>query len=1191
MPRTFLKVFGAALLPALLLGGCVPPANTLPTADFRVDVREGLPPLVVRFTDQSVPYQAPLVAWRWDFGDGYTSTEANPQHTYVQPGDYSVRLTVTSSDGENSLFREDFIRVNSSSQFSALGPEGGAVANFGVRFSVAAGVLDQEVAFGFKRDGVAFAPTAEEPISLLSAPVRVQHNNATTAFFASELGNTLQPAELTLFFESLAAGTGPIDSDHVFILAQDTATQKTVPIPGIIDGNTITAKVAGLPKSAIYSVGFRPGAISEPVDVSFDKVPTNFTWQDEWRLVYSDTQADQLTAVRLGSILQPDSFNRRGFGPVNKDITIEGVRSSLRSLNRAYAESGLRRPLLVDGDGRYQVLFYNMFPTYATAFDSAAGLEAFDSTFGYLVVDPLQLLAISTRNATLASTSLDNINFRQIFTAKSALAQGIMAASLAGYEYPSKTTTVDGEGVVDFLDGLRDAAVLYAGQALDAQQVARSFGPNEMLLLDKPLLFPYLSGTPGYASAGQDFFTYVRNRYGDPAEPLDFLAAVVPPKLGILEMTRLQLELQGEDLSKLPFEAGLLILARAVDESLRGTFGVSLAEAYAAFAQDISVEQSQQAMLRPSDDALPPMTFKPEAYSVDGLIEETFIAPSDTIALTTSGHPELAGIPPVTSRAIVLNVSPLTTDVYLSFNADDWTEDADGNSVSVAAYVPGEAPMYLMPGESELVLSGFQQPADGCLDQLVVIASNVNLEGPNSIEMTATAVSGLDIPETSVLDAYIAACQDDFSYTYDAFETVPGTGSRLYQLTLRSGAWRGEEDVTGGVWQHTLAIVEPSSVIGQTALLFITGGDTGDIPTSELAILAQFAEDTNSVIAILGAVPNQPLFFDGESSGRSEDAIIAYSYDEYLTGFENSAPDKTWPVLLPMTRAAVHAMDAVQDFFASGSISRNISSFVVSGASKRGWTTWLTAAADDRVVGIIPIVIDVLNMDRQMAHHLRSYGFYAPALQDYVNEDVFDRLDTAAGQSLLNIVDPLTYLDRLNMPKFIANSTGDQFFLPDSSQFYLSQLPGENRLYYAPNTDHGLISGTLLRLDQDTVNSIEAWYLSFLRGTPRPTFNFQYVGSNQIIVNTNPKPNKVLLWQATNPTARDFRLESFGPNWQSTELTSQTNTFAANVPTPADGWTAFFVQAFYDGPDPALDVPFGFSTPVRVIPDLYPDER
>ena len=68
-----------------------------------------------------------------------------------------------------------------------------------------------------------------------------------------------------------------------------------------------------------------------------------------------------------------------------------------------------------------------------------------------------------------------------------------------------------------------------------------------------------------------------------------------------------------------------------------------------------------------------------------------------------------------------------------------------------------------------------------------------------------------------------------------------------------------------------------------------------------------------------------------------------------------------------MTRAAMRAMDAVIDFVGSPvGGNANIDSFMVSGGSKRGWTTWLAAATDTRVTFAVPIVADLLNM--QLVH-------------------------------------------------------------------------------------------------------------------------------------------------------------------------------------------------------------------------------
>ena len=56
---------------------------------------------------------------------------------------------------------------------------------------------------------------------------------------------------------------------------------------------------------------------------------------------------------------------------------------------------------------------------------------------------------------------------------------------------------------------------------------------------------------------------------------------------------------------------------------------------------------------------------------------------------------------------------------------------------------------------------------------------------------------------------------------------------------------------------------------------------------------------------------------------------------------------------------------------------------MVAGGSKRGWTTWTTAAADKRVVAIMPMVIDMLNSVKSFEHHYQAYGFYSEAVKDY----------------------------------------------------------------------------------------------------------------------------------------------------------------------------------------------------------------
>jgi PhoPQ-activated pathogenicity-related protein len=105
----------------------------------------------------------------------------------------------------------------------------------------------------------------------------------------------------------------------------------------------------------------------------------------------------------------------------------------------------------------------------------------------------------------------------------------------------------------------------------------------------------------------------------------------------------------------------------------------------------------------------------------------------------------------------------------------------------------------------------------------------------------------------------------------------------------------------------------------------------------------------------------------------------------------------------------------------------SIESFTVSGASKRGWTTWLTAAVDKRVMAIAPMVIDVLNMRAQMEHQRATWGEVSEEIRDYAALNLPERLKTQRGQELLAMVDPFSYRQQLTRPKLILLSTNDRY--------------------------------------------------------------------------------------------------------------------------------------------------------------------
>jgi PhoPQ-activated pathogenicity-related protein len=425
------------------------------------------------------------------------------------------------------------------------------------------------------------------------------------------------------------------------------------------------------------------------------------------------------------------------------------------------------------------------------------------------------------------------------------------------------------------------------------------------------------------------------------------------------------------------------------------------------------------------------------------------------------------------------------------------------------------------------------------------------------------------------LDDYVA--KPDASYTYSVVQTIDHPLGKVYVLDMKSQTWRTEREVNRTLWQHWLTIIVPNDVAHDTALLFINGGSNGGKPPSGPdGMLVQIALQTKTVVANLRMVPNQPLIFtDDPGNPRHEDAIIAYTFDKFL-----KTQDPTWPLLLPMVKSAVRAMDTVQDHLTKATSGKGkINRFVVAGGSKRGWTTWLTGAVDKRVRAIAPIVIDVLNMGPQMQHHFAAYGFYSQAIGDYERMKVLGRLDSQGGNEIRNFVDPYEYRDRYTMPKFLINSSGDQFFLCDSAQFYFKDLPANKYLLYCANTDHGL-NGS------NAEKALIAWYMAILTGRELPSFTWDAAEPGHMVVNVKTRPTQVMLWTATNPTARDFRLETIGKAWQSAPLTgNDKGVYDARVKAPEKGWTAYFVELQFDS---GLPTPYRFSTEVRVVPDTLP---
>src|SRR5690606_13795023 len=112
-----------------------------------------------------------------------------------------------------------------------------------------------------------------------------------------------------------------------------------------------------------------------------------------------------------------------------------------------------------------------------------------------------------------------------------------------------------------------------------------------------------------------------------------------------------------------------------------------------------------------------------------------------------------------------------------------------------------------------------------------------------------------------------------------------------------------------------------------------------------------------------------------------------------------------------------------------------VNRFIVSGASKRGWTTWLAAATGDpRIKAIAPMVIDVLNMPVNLQYQVDSYGAYSEQIQDYVNLGIVQSIATEEGKALTTMIDPYSYRPLLTAPKMIFIGTNDEYWTVDRSE-------------------------------------------------------------------------------------------------------------------------------------------------------------
>lgn len=229
-----------------------------------------------------------------------------------------------------------------------------------------------------------------------------------------------------------------------------------------------------------------------------------------------------------------------------------------------------------------------------------------------------------------------------------------------------------------------------------------------------------------------------------------------------------------------------------------------------------------------------------------------------------------------------------------------------------------------------------------------------------------------------------------------------------------------------------------------------------------------------------------------------------------------------------------------------------------------------------------------------------SYGEWSFALQDYVDMDLMGWLNLPRFEEMLHIIDPLAYPEAMNeVPKFVINACGDEFFMPDAAQYYWDDLPGSKYLYMVPNAEHSL-AGHIL----DVLGSAEQFYLSVYYNQENilPEYSWEISEDGTTITLTTLQTDYLVdakVFYSLNNTKRDWRLitcTDTSPSCVNLALFAQDNlspiapgVYQYTIPTPPPGmYSAFLIEVNYNFNFPALSgssrKPFHITSNLSIAP-------
>lgn len=405
--------------------------------------------------------------------------------------------------------------------------------------------------------------------------------------------------------------------------------------------------------------------------------------------------------------------------------------------------------------------------------------------------------------------------------------------------------------------------------------------------------------------------------------------------------------------------------------------------------------------------------------------------------------------------------------------------------------------------------------------------------------------AGYQSPQV-ILPTFVNA--PDSTFTWTLTKRVDSPEGTFLALSIQSQTWRTIP------WKHRLYVFFPASKPIQTGFLTLQMGFDAN---QAQAGLQQLAQATGVSCAMLCDIPNQPLF-----DGKEEEELINYTFEQFI-----ATKDTSWPLLLPMVKATVRAMDVLQ------AVSQRyqlpvLKKFIVAGHSKRGHTAWLTAAVDQRVAGLIAQGFNTLHSVAQIPHYYDTYG--ALDRSALAAKRVIEQINSPTGQQLIQIIDAYTYRQKLTMPKLVIVGTNDDYTPVDALNLYWPGLSGSKSVLSLPNTGH-------VGANQDArlYPTAYAFIERVAQGKSMPTVESTLKPTPQgfrLAVTTKDSAVSARVWIAHSPTG-DFR----DAQWEmkSGKLTpSKTNQKAPatrqhyqfDLEKPSKGHQAIFAEVEFADP-------------------------